>query len=367
MALPALQGLAELTRHWRPAPGAHPGTDGLRITVLGKAHLLPLFARLPVTCLPLPEYRSLSDLPEVAQRLSRLLLDGALLLTPSMRAMLEVTLAGVPVRVGYPDDVRGLLLTHKVARPAPLLPQAHVPFARHGVEEALAAAQVLLQALGIPHVLDAPSPPQLSLPEAARARAQQLLGPAVEGPVLEGPMGAWVGLHPRSHGGLTRTWPLDGWLSLARGLMQHGLRVAIHGGPEPDAELEQALRALQQYGGEARVRGLFGPASLPLLELAACSQREAAFVTNDTGPMHLAAAAGARVVAVFGSTDPRLTGPYLGPGPACSSARLDVVRLDDLSCRGCYRRVCPYGLECLHGIHPEEVLARTLSMVKKDD
>lgn len=346
MARPAVLELLKVAQ-------ARVGAVPLRLTLLARPHLLPLFDLPGLRLLPLPDYRQLSDLPEIAQRLSRELLDGALLLSPSMRAQLEVTLAGVPIRVGYPDDVRGFLLTHPVQRPARLLAQAHVPFAQHGVLEALEAARTLLTAVGIQAELEIPTALEMEVPRMEQALVS-------EGLAAEGGGRGWVGLHPRSNGGVTRTWPLERWVGLARALLDAGLGVVVHGGPAVDEELEQAFLPLmgRACSGSGRSELLFlaGQASLKLMTLAAYAQREVAFVVNDTGPMHLAAAVGARVVAIVGSTDPRLTGPYSG--------QVTILRVPELTCSGCYRRVCPHALECLTGISVQDVLAVVLALAQ---
>lgn len=84
-------------------------------------------------------------------------------------------------------------------------------------------------------------------------------------------------------------------------------------------------------------------------ELAAIFDFCAVVVTNDTGTMHLAAAVGAPVVAVFGSTDPVATGP-LGPN-------VKVLR-KPISCSPCLKRTCPYGhYDCMRKISVEEVIS----------
>jgi heptosyltransferase-2 len=70
------------------------------------------------------------------------------------------------------------------------------------------------------------------------------------------------------------------------------------------------------------------------------------FVTNDTGPMHIADALGVPVVAIFGPTDPKASGP---------SRRSSVVLKTAVPCWPCTYRSCPYDHRCMNGIGPEEV------------
>jgi heptosyltransferase-2 len=73
-------------------------------------------------------------------------------------------------------------------------------------------------------------------------------------------------------------------------------------------------------------------------------------LTNDTGPMHVAAALGTPVVVPFGSTSPELTGPGL-PG----DARHQLLR-SETPCSPCFRRVCPIDFRCMTGISPDRVV-----------
>jgi len=73
------------------------------------------------------------------------------------------------------------------------------------------------------------------------------------------------------------------------------------------------------------------------------------FITTDTGPMHLAAAAGCKVVALFGPTAPWRTGPY-GPG--------NVVVRAGIDCSPCYRRECDIGMRCMKEISVDDVLEK---------
>ncbi|MGB7295063.1 MAG: glycosyltransferase family 9 protein, partial [Candidatus Aminicenantales bacterium] len=82
------------------------------------------------------------------------------------------------------------------------------------------------------------------------------------------------------------------------------------------------------------------PQLLGLISLASL------FITNDTGPMHLANALRVPVVAIFGPTDPEVTGPFEQPA---------AVLKKDVPCWPCRYRACPYDHRCMTQIDPEEV------------
>jgi heptosyltransferase-2 len=79
-------------------------------------------------------------------------------------------------------------------------------------------------------------------------------------------------------------------------------------------------------------------------------------VSNDSGPMHLAAALGVPLVAIFGSTDERATGPV--------GARVRIVK-HHVACSPCGLRQCPIDFRCLRGVAVEEVFRATLELVKQ--
>tara|TARA_B100000959_G_C14925589_1_gene601376 strand:- start:1205 stop:1600 length:396 start_codon:yes stop_codon:yes gene_type:complete len=104
----------------------------------------------------------------------------------------------------------------------------------------------------------------------------------------------------------------------------------------------------ERLGRENRVLDLTGRTTIPeMIEwLRVCS----VVITNDTGPMHIAAAVNTPVVALFGPTNPQFTGPY--------RARGSVLRHQQLPCAPCFQRICalPVERECLRAVSPEEVI-----------
>ena len=150
----------------------------------------------------------------------------------------------------------------------------------------------------------------------------------------------WIALCPGARWG-SKQWPLDSFRALVQKMKSSNVHFVVIGGGE-DRAMGEYLRR------EERVLDLTGRTTIPeMVEwLRVCS----VVITNDTGPMHAAAAVNTPVVALFGPTDPRLTGPYLSRGK--------VLHKQQLPCSPCFQRFCHHteDRECLHEISPEEVV-----------
>jgi lipopolysaccharide heptosyltransferase I len=141
----------------------------------------------------------------------------------------------------------------------------------------------------------------------------------------------------------TKRWPPEHFAEVADRLSQaHGLPIVFIGGPAERPE-SLAVTALM------RMKAVDLTGQTPVGLLPSLLRRAALLVTNDSGPMHIAAAVGTPVVALFGPTDPLRTGPY-GKG--------HVVLSHAVECRPCFRRDCSHAvrLECLTAIRPEQVV-----------
>lgn len=246
-----------------------------------------------------------------AWRLSRLLRRGrfdlVLISNATKESHLASWLAGMPVRAGY-DRKWGFLLTHRIQ-------DRRVLGECHEVEYNMR----LLSTLG----LAVPSSPTLHLPvtdEAARDIAQRLRAAGLTS------QEALVVVHPWT-ANLRKQWPLDrvrGMIARLSALPQ--ARVLVVGGPE---ERLHAHGLVQGMG--PGVTSLVGELLLPAL--AACLRRARVVVSNDSGPMHLAAAVGTPVVALFGTQDPgscpERWGPW-GSGHTVIHKPLDQISIEEV-------------------------------------
>lgn len=184
---------------------------------------------------------------------------------------------------------------------------------RHALERYLD----LLAPLGVPR----PERPEYGLaPSPAElASVRALLGGFGQGRPL-------VVLHPVAQWE-SKLWPVTHWAQLAQALHAAGLDLVLSGSAA-DQPVTRAIAG--QAGLGPGLLDLAGRASLR--QMAALLGQARLLVSTDTGIMHLAAAMGAPVVALFGPTSPGRTGPY-GPGHR-------VLRLG-LACGPCFKRQCP--------------------------
>jgi heptosyltransferase II len=295
--------------------------SGRGLVVLAKPHLLPLLACFSGVA----ETIARGDDAETVERLRAAGCDEAFVLPNSFRSAKLVREARIDRRFGYRGDFRRLLLAPSVPRPRGSRPQVE------DYRELLAAAGVTAPASWIP---------RLELPEALLARGRERLARAH----VELGTGPLVGLFPGAEWGASKRWPWRRFAELAHELRRRlpQSRQIIVAGPK---EVWLAVRVYEESG---KLHPVIGP-ELDLAALAAVLAQLDLLITNDSGPMHLAAALGVPCVALFGPTDPRRTAPA-GEGHS--------VLYRDLWCSPCFRRRCPlvhHG--CLRGISVEEVAA----------
>ena len=253
MALPALDLLAD---------------RGFALTLVGRPWAKGLFSAYPWKVVSLSSSR--------IQALRSTGADKGLLLTNSFGTALEFWLAGISA-TGYARDARSWLLQKAIA----------VNARDHMVEYYFRLAQEFVGASpGVPRDL------QLRIGEPARQRAQDLLAGHDVGP-------KYIVLSPVAigfHRGKPKAW--DGFTRLNVELLADGIRVVAMPGPNESATVRKAL-----------------PGAIVLPEsnvdtFAAVLAGARLVVANDSGAGHLAAAAGARLISVFGVTEPEKTRPW---------------------------------------------------------
>ncbi len=253
--------------------------------------------------------------------------DLGILFTNSFGSALLFRKAGIRERWGYRRDGRGFLLTRGVKPPDPQAePRHHIHYYLDLVRE-----------LGI-----APVNPVLrfALTPAERAAAKARLRElgAEQGRPL-------VILNPGASYGPAKRWPAERFAALAGRLRRAvDVRFVLTGSAEEAPLTAEIAASLAEpaidLAGRTTLRGLLG-----------IMAEAALFVTNDTGPMHMANALRVPVVAVFGPTEPRATAPFHPPS---------VVLKKEAPCGPCLYRDCPFDHRCMRAITAEEAAAACL-------
>lgn len=249
----------------------------------------------------------------------------AIVLPNSFHSALVAFGAGIRERWGYATDLRSLLLTNAVAPPA---------YRGHQLDD---YAQ-LLAALNAPRVVG--DVPTIRLSPAIRERGRRAL--ISIGLHLDRPL---VGIHAGGLYGRAKHWGDQRYVEVVRHLREEGYDVVMLTSP---GEREQAQRIAMTCNGVA-IYGHEGD----VLDLAAALSQCSAVITNDSGPLHVAAALGIPSVSIFGPTDPDRT-------VIAGATRVIRQRLD---CQPCYQRECPLRHHhCMVGVSVDEVLGAALSI-----
>jgi heptosyltransferase-2 len=301
----------------------HPG---LQIDVLAPQWSLPILQRMPQVRrgITMPLGHGQLDL-RTRWRLGRELAshgyDQAIVLPGSLKSALVPWFAGIPVRTGFTGEMRFGLLNDRRCLDKQALPMTVQRFVALGLS---------------PHPKQAPdmASPQLVANADNAVRQLARLGLSTERPA--------AAFMPGAEYGPAKQWPAQHFAQLAKDLIARGQQVWILGSAKDRAVGE----TIAQSAASPHVHNLCGQTELgdvvDLLSLCTAA------VSNDSGLMHVAAALGKPMAALYGSSDPQHT-PPLSP-----QARVIYLGLD---CSPCFERQCPLGhTRCLNDIQPEQVL-----------
>jgi len=244
--------------------------------------------------------------------------DAVVLLPNSIRSALQAFVARIPERWGYATDGRRALLTRAVRVPAEVRGESQVYYYR-----------AMLGGLGLE--VSASADVSIRCPDAWAAYGARTL--AEPGP--------WVGLNPGAAYGTAKRWLPARYAAVGDLLGRRlGARVAILGGAAEEP-LGRAIAAAMR----SRARVLCGDTTIP--ELVGVMSSLSLLVTNDSGPMHVAAALGVPLVAIFGPTDWEETAPR--------ALRQRLVR-QPVECAPCLLRECPIDHRCMTGVTVDRVV-----------
>jgi heptosyltransferase II len=257
--------------------------------------------------------------------------DMAILLQNAMEAALIAVGARIPIRLGYARDGRGPLLSHPV-RVDPEVRKVHQAYYYLGI---LSGAGLLDRRLWsrADYRLDAISIGVTASDQADASSMLRLHGIEHTRPI--------VGFNPGASYGGAKRWPAERYAAVADALARNdGAQIVIVGAPNERHIAEEV--AAHMTTSPAILAG-----HTSLGQLMALIRECDLFITNDSGPMHLAAALDVPQLAIFGSTSEIATGPL--------SNRAQVIK-HPVDCNPCFLRECPVDFRCMLKISVSTVL-----------
>jgi len=241
-----------------------------------------------------------------------------------MEAAILARLAGIPQRAGYRTDLRGPLLTHGVPVGVRERRLHHTDYYRN-----------MLATLGI---TGGDERLRLSCTAGERDWAGKTLGP-----------GRWIAIHPGAIYGSAKRWFPERFAAVADLLAaSRDARIVLVGG----GDAIDAARTVE-LTMKHRPCNLAGTTSIRqfMAILETCSL----LITNDSGPMHVGAALGVPIVAIFGPTDHTTTSPR--------TVRYSLVR-KPTDCAPCLKRHCPTDHRCMTAIAVEDVIQAATELLE---
>ena len=289
--------------------------------------------------------------------------DLALVLPNSPRSAIEPWLAGIPERIGYARPWRNFFLTQAVPpRPGVMKMRkrsiaeirrliAQPETANHKSQIAYSTAHQIHEYLHLAAALGAnpePIAPQLFVAPDEIDAARKKFG-------LEKSTQPIFGMAPGAEYGPAKRWPVERFIAAAQEIQKRTNCVWLIFGGANDAQIAGQIESAIRHSSFV-IWNLCGRTSLR--ELMALLKLCRVLLTNDSGPMHVAAALGTPVVALFGSTTPELTGPGL-PG----DLRHRLLQ-SGAPCSPCFRRECPIDFRCMTGINVENVVAAIIEATR---
>ncbi len=312
ITFPAIKGIREIF-------------NDVHCTVLIKPHLSSLYEQCAFVdeIIPYPKGGSFDLIHKerkLVKDIAQKKFDLAVILPRSFRSALVPYFARIPYRVGYSASGRGMFLTHGLKEDAGVLSNHQVEYYYR-----------LARSLGAPSTFDLPV---LTVDKEDVSWAKTFLENAGidEHKLL-------IGINPGSTYGSAKCWFPERYLELAQRLASNAQAAIMLVGGKDNLHLINHI-ASKLDGQIVKAVGE------DLLHLAALVRRCRLFITNDTGPMHIASAVGVPVVAIFGSTNPVTTSP-LGEGHC-------VIRRE-VDCSCCLKRECPEDHRCMRLISVDEV------------
>lgn len=326
LALPAIARVRELF----PAS---------RITISGLPHICELFRESPyVNDIRIYSGSLLSTVSDI----KKCGFDLAILFPNSFRTALIVYLANIPLRCGYSRDGRGVLLNIPVKVDVKTKRLSQIEYYQNIVSSMVDGLGRSAKS-GDFSVRSTKEWLYLSKDELNHGK-EILLNNNIPVDSLI------IGINPGAAYGSAKRWYPERYALISRTLVnKYGAKVIIFGSQQ---EMDIAAEIVNL--SQVPVISMAGKTSIR--ELMSMIKQCSIFVTNDSGPMHIAAALNIPITAIFGSTDPEKTGPM---------GNNHIVIKKDVDCSPCFKRKCPTDLKCMDLITVDDVLKGVERIIEK--
>jgi lipopolysaccharide heptosyltransferase II len=322
-------------------------TGGRQVTLLTSSAGAPIAPLLPMVDQTIvydapwmkatPPQASAANDREMIDRLRREGFDAAVIFTVysqnPLPAALLCYLADIPLRLAHARENPYQLLTHWIKEPEP------EQFVRHEAQRQLD----LVGAVGV-HANDTRL--SVDVPRSAIEEARALL--VANDVDVDAP---WIAVHPGASAP-SRRYPPEYFALAARQLvLDHGLQLVFTGSRVEAPLIEQIIAA-------AEVEGVSLAGQTNLGALAAVLKQASLLISNNTGPVHLAAAVGTPIVDLYAQTNLQHT-PWQVP---------HELLFHEVPCKNCYKSICPeQHHDCLRRVPPSAVVASALRLLGKAD
>lgn len=312
------------------------------IDVLAPAWCKPILERMPqVSCaIEMPIGHGKFDLfarRKIGKDLQKNHYTHAFVLPNSAKSALIPLFADIPNRTGWKGEFRYGLLTD-------LRPDKRI--FQYMVERYVALSSSKQTMKEEVHLENCPIP-ALEVDSEKQLDAKRRLNLKSSRPI--------IGLCPGAEFGPAKRWPDQYYAEVAMHAIANGYQVWLFGSAK-DQPICELIRSALNADEQKYAHNLSGQTSLieAVDLLAACHT----VVTNDSGLMHVSAAVGCNIVAIYGSSSPKYTPPL--------TKNLAMVHTD-IKCRPCFKRECPYGhLDCLTKLTPNKVITALDTFIGSD-
>jgi len=320
MTLPGLESLGEFYQD-----KYNDKYERVELTVLAKPWVVPVYENNAAVNDVIEfesEHATLLGKLKLIKLLKARKFDEAVLFQNAIEAAILTRLAGIPERIGYARDGRSFLLTKKIQFKGDIVDKHQVYYYQKIVEDMGGAKKDALM-------------PRITLKESELIWAKKFLEDTVT------PDSPFIGIAPGASYGPAKKWPLENFTALLNKFVEEKNAVpVILGGPGDKEDAGKISDGLS-------VRHMNLTDRLTLRQSMAVMSLLNVFITNDSGPMHIASAMGVSTVALFGSTSPTHTGPL--------NVNTKVIK-DEIECSPCFERTCPYGhYDCFKGLTVDRI------------